>query len=113
MKTTKKWNPKFYNDKHSFVYNYGESLIALLDPKPDERILDLGCGAGQLTFRIGKKAGEVIGIDKSAEMIEDAKINFPTIHFETADASNSNFEDKFDAIFSNATLHWIKIIMVQ
>jgi len=103
--TTPKWNPKLYNDKHSFVYNYGEDLIELLNPKKEERILDLGCGSGQLTSKISELAKEVIGIDKSPEMIADAK--FKNIEFQVADASNFIFNKKFDVIFSNATLHWV------
>ncbi|MEH6405794.1 MAG: methyltransferase domain-containing protein [Leeuwenhoekiella sp.] len=101
------WNPELYNDKHAFVYKYGESLIDLLDPKKDERILDLGCGAGQLTALINEKANETVGIDKSAKMIENAKAHYPDIQFETADAANFSFKLPFDAIFSNATLHWV------
>jgi trans-aconitate methyltransferase len=103
-----KWKPELYNEKHSFVYHYGESLIKLLDPKENQRILDLGCGSGQLTFKINELANEVIGIDKSAEMITDAKSKFPNIEFKVADASNFRFNKKFDSIFSNATLHWVK-----
>lgn len=106
--TTIKWNPKLYNEKHSFVYQYGEDLIKLLNPKETQRILDLGCGSGQLTFKINELAKETIGIDKSAEMIMDAKSKFPNIEFQVADASNFRFNEKFDSIFSNATLHWVK-----
>lgn len=109
MNNTKtKWKPELYNDKHSFVYQYGENLLKLLDPKEDERILDLGCGSGQLTLKINDFAKEVIGIDKSAEMIADAKSKFPNIKFRVGDAANFNFDEKFDSIFSNATLHWVK-----
>lgn len=101
------WNPKLYNDKHAFVYNYGESLLELLNPKEDERILDLGCGSGQLTDKINNLAKEVIGIDKSPSMISDAQSKFEGISFHVADAEDFHFEQKFDAIFSNATLHWV------
>lgn len=103
-----KWKPKLYNEKHSFVYNYGEDLIKLLNPQKNERILDLGCGSGQLTFKISELAKEIIGIDKSEEMITDAKSKFPNIKFQVGDASNFHFNKKFDSIFSNATLHWVK-----
>lgn len=103
-----KWRPELYNEKHSFVYNYGENLIKLLDPKKNERILDLGCGSGQLTYKISKFTKEIIGIDKSLEMIKDAKFKFPNIEFKVADASHFRLEKKVDSIFSNATLHWIK-----
>ena len=103
-----KWQPELYNNKHSFVYQYGASLIELLDPKESHRILDLGCGSGQLTAKINVRCKEVIGIDKSVEMIADAQSKFPNIEFEVADASSFSFDQKFDAIFSNATLHWVK-----
>ena len=106
--TITKWKPEFYNKKHSFVYQYGESLIKLLDPKENQRILDLGCGSGQLTSKISEFAKETIGIDRSAEMIADAKSKFPEIEFQVMDASNFRFNEKFDSIFSNATLHWVK-----
>ncbi|WP_431157810.1 class I SAM-dependent methyltransferase [Winogradskyella poriferorum] len=106
--TTTKWKPELYNEKHSFVYQYGESLIKLLDPKGNQRILDLGCGSGQLTSKINEFAKETIGIDKSVEMIADAKSKFPEIEFQVMDASNFLFNEKFDSIFSNATLHWVK-----
>lgn len=103
-----KWKPKLYNEKHSFVYNYGENLIQLLEPKENERILDLGCGSGQLTYKINELVKETIGIDTSAKMIADAKSKFPNIEFQVKDAENFKFDKKFDSIFSNATLHWVK-----
>jgi trans-aconitate methyltransferase len=105
---TTKWKPELYNDKHSFVYNYGEDLIRLLEPKDHERILDLGCGSGQLTFKINEIAKETIGIDKSQEMVDDAKSKFNNIEFQVGDAGNFKFNERFDSIFSNATLHWVK-----
>lgn len=106
--TTTKWKPELYNEKHSFVYNYGENLIQLLDPKENERVLDVGCGSGQLTFKINELVKKAIGIDTSAEMIADAKSKFPNIAFQVKDAVNFKFDEKFDSIFSNATLHWVK-----
>ena len=103
-----KWKPELYNEKHSYVYQYGENLIKLLDPKENQRILDLGCGSGQLTSKINGFAKETIGIDKSADMIADAKTKFPNIEFKVGDAGNFKFDEKFDSIFSNATLHWVK-----
>ncbi|TDQ32213.1 methyltransferase domain-containing protein [Zeaxanthinibacter enoshimensis] len=105
---TTKWEPGFYNEKHSFVYRYGEDLLQLLAPNPQQRILDLGCGSGQLTYRISKMAGETVGMDSSAEMIADARIKFPKLEFHVGDAADFSFQKKFDVIFSNATLHWVK-----
>jgi len=104
---THKWDSNLYNDKHSFVYAYGTSLIDILNPKPNERILDLGCGSGELTVLIKERAKDVVGIDKSLEMIKKAKRQFPLCEFEVGDASNFSSDESFDAIFSNAALHWV------
>lgn len=103
-----KWNAELYDQKHAFVYQYGESLLELLDAKPGEHILDLGCGTGHLTQRIQSLGAIVTGIDSSAEMIQQAQENFPELKFTVANAANFYFEEPFDAIFSNAVLHWIK-----
>jgi trans-aconitate methyltransferase len=102
-----KWNAELYDDKHSFVFQYGESVLELLEVKPGERILDLGCGTGHLTKQIQEQGAEVIGIDASPEMIEKARESYADIPFEVADARNFHFDEPFDAVFTNATLHWI------
>ncbi|MBB6459190.1 class I SAM-dependent methyltransferase [Flammeovirga kamogawensis] len=102
------WDTSLFESKHAFVFDYGEDVVRLLQPKQEERILDLGCGSGQLTNLISKSVKEVIGIDSSIEMIEQAKQNYPSINFYQKDATAFKFYQKFDAIFSNATLHWIK-----
>ncbi len=108
MKTkSNNWKVNLYNKKHAFVYQFGEELIELLDPKPDELILDLGCGSGQLTNEISKNGAHVVGIDSSKEMISDAKSNYPELDFQVKDASHFHFNKPFDAIFSNAVLHWV------
>ena len=71
MKDT--WNPDLYKNNHSFVYDYGKDLLALLDPKDGEVILDLGCGTGELTYEISKKTPFVTGIDASEKMLSEAK----------------------------------------
>lgn len=107
MQPSNTWNAQLYNDKHNFVYHYGMGLIDLLDPKPYERILDLGCGSGELTAKIHELAGNVVGMDKSPEMIARAKEQYPSCDFEVGDATDFNFSEPFDALFSNATLHWV------
>ena len=67
------WNAELYDDKHSFVFEYGENVLELLDVKRKERVLDLGCGTGHLTQRIQERGGIVTGIDSSPEMIKLAK----------------------------------------
>jgi trans-aconitate 2-methyltransferase len=102
------WDAVNYQTRHSYVFQYGEALIELLDPKPGERILDLGCGAGQLTAKIAETGAEVAGIDQSAEMIEQARKNYPALRFEIGDARNFRVEQPVNAVFSNAVLHWVK-----
>lgn len=104
----KRWDPDLYDRDHSFVWERGLDLVEMLAPKPGERILDLGCGTGHLTNQIARSGAEVIGIDISPEMIERARSNYPGIRFEVADGANFHFEEPFDAVFSNAALHWIR-----
>jgi trans-aconitate 2-methyltransferase len=102
-----KWNANLYDDKHSFVFKYGEDLVDLLAPKSGERILDVGCGTGHLTNMIADSGAETIGIDNSQDMITKARIEYPNIDFEVLSATDFHFDEKFDAIFSNAALHWV------
>jgi trans-aconitate methyltransferase len=102
------WDAARYQTRHSYVFAYGEDLIGLLDPRAGERILDLGCGSGQLTAKIAERGAQVTGLDRSEEMIAEARRNFPSLAFELADAANFAVDAPFDAVFSNAALHWVK-----
>jgi trans-aconitate methyltransferase len=93
--------------KHAFVFEYGKGLIPILQPQAGESILDLGCGTGHLTKTIAESGAHVIGIDGSASMVESAKVTYPDLEFLVVDAREFSFAFPFDAIFSNATLHWI------
>lgn len=108
----KHWDTDLYNNKHSYVYKFGEEVVRLLNPQPNEYILDIGCGSGQLTSYIAEFGAEVVGIDNAPEMIIDAQTKFPTTRFDCKDAREYVSEQKFDAIFSNATLHWIPEVEV-
>lgn len=101
------WNAELYDNKHNFVSKYGEDVLGWLEPQEGERILDLGCGTGELAAKIQESGAIVTGFDKSPEMITKAKATFPGLTFEVKDATNFSFDEPFDAIFSNATLHWI------
>lgn len=89
------------------MWEYGKDLLGLFDPRPGERILDVGCGTGQLTSEIARAGAEVVGIDSSAEMIAQARGNFPSIRFEICDVCDLPFGCDFDGVFSNAALHWV------
>jgi SAM-dependent methyltransferase len=103
-----RWNSELYQSSHSYVWNYGRGLLGLLDAKAGERILDVGCGTGQLTSEIAQCGAEMMGIDASPEMIATARENFPQLRFEVADATALPFANEFDAVMSNAALHWIR-----
>jgi trans-aconitate 2-methyltransferase len=101
------WDVDRYQTQHRFVWEYGESLIDLLAPQPGERILDLGCGTGELTQIIAETGALVEGIDADPAMIAQARRQVPGIPFRIADACTLTVDQPVDAIFSNAVLHWI------
>ncbi|GAB1544772.1 class I SAM-dependent methyltransferase [Scytonema sp. NUACC21] len=102
-----KWDTALYEGKHAFVWQYGEEVLQLLSAQPKERILDIGCGTGQLTAKIAAAGAVVMGIDADAMMVEKARQNYPQLQFALADAKDFQVDDPYDAVFSNATLHWI------
>ena len=102
------WDAKLYDAKHDFIWKYGSDVVSLLDPRAGERILDVGCGTGHLTRQIAESGALVTGVDRSAEMVGAARHAYPNLKFEIADARNLPFREEFDAVFSNATLHWIR-----
>lgn len=102
------WNAKLYDNKHKFVSNFGEDLTSLLNPQKGEHILDVGCGTGDLAHDISKSGAQVTGIDASVSMIEVAKEKYPDIHFSVQDGEQFSFEHQFNAVFSNAAIHWMK-----
>lgn len=81
-------------------------VIDWLAPLPGERILDLGCGDGALTEKLIPLDCEVVAVDQSAAMVEAAQRR--GIDAQVADARRLTFEPRFDAVFSNAVLHWVR-----
>ncbi len=102
-----RWDSALYDDRHSFVWKKVGDLIDLLDPRPGERILDLGCGTGHLTAQIATRGAEVVGLDGSVSMVAQARQNYPKLRFVLNDARSFQFDQPFDGVFSNAALHWI------
>ena len=102
------WNASLYSDRHSFVWKMGQGLVDLLSPQASERILDVGCGTGQLTQKIAESGAAVTGLDRSAAMLEQARLVCPSGTFIEGDLLEFTTPDPFDAIFSNAALHWVQ-----
>jgi trans-aconitate methyltransferase len=104
---TAPWDPGLYDARHAFVWKAGADLLDLLSPEPGERILDLGCGTGHLTAAIAARGADVVGLDASKEMIDAAREAYPQIPFLLADAADFTVDAPYDAVFSNAALHWM------
>lgn len=103
---TQRWNPEGYAVNARFVAELGVPLLTLLSPRPAERILDVGCGDGFLTRKIAECGARVVGVDSSAEMVLAARALGLDARVQSGEALE--FVDEFDAVFSNAALHWMK-----
>ena len=103
--STSKWDAADYARVGSFVAELGGAALDLLDPKPGERIIDIGCGEGTLTLKIAERGATVLGIDNSPEMVAAARAK--GVDALLLAAEDMQFFVEFDAAFSNATLHWV------
>ena len=99
------WNANQYVNHASFVAEHGSSVLDLLNPKSGERVLDLGCGDGTLTRNIEKNGVSVHGVDSSQSMIETALQR--GLSAEVMSGDKLTFNNEFDAVFTNAALHWM------
>jgi trans-aconitate methyltransferase len=106
MTTKQSWDPERYARNARFVSDLGAPVVELLAPRPGERILDLGCGDGVLTLQLAEMGCVVVGVDASAAQVAAARARGCDAH--VMDAAALTFENEFDAVFSNAALHWVK-----
>jgi len=106
MEQSTSWNPESYAKNARFVSDLGEPLLQLLDPKPGELILDLGCGDGALTKKIAGYGCAAIGVDSSYPQLKAAKDR--GLNVAVMDGHQLSFRRQFDAVFTNAALHWMK-----
>jgi trans-aconitate methyltransferase len=97
------WNAAGYEKHARFVTDLGAPVLQLLAPMPNERILDVGCGDGVLTKKIGDAGSHVVGLDSSADLCAAARQR--GLEVVEMSASDMTFEEEFDAVFSNAALH--------
>jgi trans-aconitate methyltransferase len=106
MSSSTVWDPQTYSQNARFVSDLGEPLLDLLGPRSGEHILDLGCGDGALTEKIAALGSRVVGVDASAAQLEAARGR--GIDAVAMDGQRLCFRRVFDAVFSNAALHWMK-----
>lgn len=102
---SKNWNPSQYASTAGYVAVHGLPVVDWLAPQPGERILDLGCGDGTLTEKLVEAGCDVVAVDQSEAMVAAARRR--GLHAHVVDARRLDFDAEFDAVFSNAVLHWI------
>jgi len=100
------WNSATYQRNARYVSDLATPVLELLDPQPGERILDLGCGDGVLTKRLADLGCVMTGVDASPDFVQAARA--AGVNASVTDARQLDFALEFDAVFSNAVLHWIK-----
>ena len=102
------WDAQAYDRSFGFVSRLGRGLVDLLDPQPGERVVDLGCGTGELAGELADLGAQVRGIDADAAMIAEARRRHPGVAFEQADGHAFEVDGQVDAVLSNAALHWMR-----
>src|SRR5579863_4880630 len=105
MTTNQSWDPDAYARNARFVSDLGAPVVELLAPRPGERILDLGCGDGALTAKLVALGCRVVGVDSSAAQVEAARRL--GLDARVGDGNRLHFNQEFDAVFSNAAIHWM------
>src|SRR3954463_6999768 len=88
------WNASHYDRAGAFVPKLGADLIELLAPQPGERVLDLGCGTGDLTAQLAERGARVIGLDASVEMVDEARRKHPTLDFVVGDGQELPYDQE-------------------
>jgi len=99
------WSARDYDSNARFVSDLGMPVVQLLAPMPGERILDLGCGDGALTVKLRDAGADVLGVDGSPDMVAAARAL--GLDAQVVDGHALDFDAAFDAVFSNAALHWM------
>ncbi len=101
-----RWDPERYEENARFVSELGLPVVELLAPRAGERVLALGCGDGRLSGALQQRGCRVVGVDASPELVAAARA--AGLAARLADAERLDFEEAFDAVFSNAALHWMR-----
>jgi trans-aconitate methyltransferase len=99
------WSAESYDQNARFVSDLGAEILSWLEPRPGERILDLGCGDGVLTLKLMEAGASVVGVDTSPSLLASARAR--GVDAREIDGEKLAFAGEFDAVFSNAALHWM------
>ncbi len=107
------WDASLYDARHAFVWQSAGGILEWLAPQANEAIVDAGCGTGHLSAQIARCGARVVGLDSSPAMLEAARREHPTLRWIEGDARDFSLgslglSEPLDAIFSNATLHWVQ-----
>ena len=107
------WNPAAYDDLSDPMFEWGKAVLSTVSPRPDERVLDAGCGSGRLTRELLAKVpqGTVVALDASPKMLEESRKNLAEfgsrVEFVEASLQDFRLPQPVDGIFSNAVFHWV------
>jgi trans-aconitate methyltransferase len=101
------WDAALYDRSFGVIPQFGTPVVDLLAPSPGLKVLDLGCGTGQLTAAIAAAGADVTGMDGDAAMVAQARQNYPNIPFLVGRGQDFTLAEPVDAVFSNAALHWM------
>lgn len=105
MTTAQAWTAHSYDTHARFVSELAGAVVEWLDPRPGERILDLGCGDGVLTAELARSGAKIVGVDSSANFAATCQAKGLDVRLMSGESLT--FNDEFDAVFSNAALHWM------
>ncbi|WP_223191173.1 class I SAM-dependent methyltransferase [Paraburkholderia panacisoli] len=100
-----KWSPQLYESNARFVGDLATGAVELLNPRPGERIIDIGCGDGYLTEKIASTGALMTGVDYSPELVAVARAR--GLDVRVGNAEEMDFFQDFDGAFSNAAMHWM------
>ncbi|HYE36456.1 methyltransferase domain-containing protein [Methylocaldum sp.] len=110
-----RWNPEDYSRHSAGQEHWARELLSGLNLRPDDSVLDIGCGDGRITAELAKHVphGRAVGVDLSEDMIRYAASrfpasNYPNLEFRQADAQALPFDSEFTVVYSNAALHWVR-----
>ena len=105
MSTTQTWDAERYARNARYVADLAMPVVELLAPRSGERILDLGCGDGVLTEKLAALGCDIVAVDASLDQVAAARLR--GLDARVMDGQRLDFDEEFDAVFSNWALHWM------